>query len=74
MIKKGNNMRYFENAIEDFVMTDASEYYYNNIIPKDNHNYLTMLADRFNRDIEEAKMMYAALLPYGVLSLRGTRG
>jgi hypothetical protein len=64
----------FENAIEDFVMTDASEYYYNNVIPKSNHNYLAILADRSNRDIEEAKMMYAALLPYGVLSLRGTKG
>ena len=66
-------MKYFENVIEDFVMNEASEYYYNNIIPKDNHNYLTIVADRFKRDLEEAKMMYAALFAYGVLSLRGTR-
>jgi hypothetical protein len=54
----------FENCIEHFALEDANKFYHDKKVPINSTQYCIMAANEYNRDEEEALVLYSTLFPH----------
>ena len=59
-----NKLDSFENCIEHFALKDASNFYHEKKVPINSSQFCSMAATEYDRDVEEALVLYSTLFPY----------
>jgi len=59
-----NKLDSFENCIEHFALKDAIDFYHKKKVPINSSQFCSMAATEYDRDVEEALVLYSTLFPY----------